>query len=49
MLAAIRDDNPVLFFEPMSLAHGAARRRAGRRGDCVPIGAARDRPARART
>ncbi len=22
MLAAIRDDNPVLFFEPMSLAHG---------------------------
>src|SRR5438067_12748410 len=22
MLSAIRDDNPVLFFEPMSLAHG---------------------------
>jgi pyruvate/2-oxoglutarate/acetoin dehydrogenase E1 component len=22
MLAAIRDDNPVLFIEPMSLAHG---------------------------
>jgi pyruvate/2-oxoglutarate/acetoin dehydrogenase E1 component len=40
MLAAIRDDNPVLFFEPMSLAHGA---REDVQGDAesVPIGQAR--------
>jgi 2-oxoisovalerate dehydrogenase E1 component len=37
MLAAIRDDNPVLFIEPMSLAHAAR----GAIGDCVAIGQAR--------
>ncbi len=40
MLAAIRDDNPVLFIEPMSLAHGPRETVA----DCareVPIGVAR--------
>jgi pyruvate/2-oxoglutarate/acetoin dehydrogenase E1 component len=37
MLAALRDDNPVLFFEPMALAH--APRGVVRLGeDCVPIG-----------
>jgi pyruvate/2-oxoglutarate/acetoin dehydrogenase E1 component len=40
MLAAIRDDNPVLFFEPMALAHSP--RSAVRLGEeCVPIGQAR--------
>ena len=39
MLAAIRDDNPVLFFEPMSLAH--APREPVDRDTCVPIGQAR--------
>jgi len=39
MLAAIRDDNPVLFVEPMSLSH--ARRAAVPAGDyVVPIGSA---------
>ena len=39
MLAAIRDDNPVLFVEPMSLSH--ARRADVPAGDyVVPIGAA---------
>jgi 2-oxoisovalerate dehydrogenase E1 component len=40
MLAAIRDDNPVLFIEPMSLAHGPREYVS----DCleeVPIGLAR--------
>jgi pyruvate/2-oxoglutarate/acetoin dehydrogenase E1 component len=40
MLAAIRDDNPVLFFEPMSLAHGP-REQVDLSLDCVPIGKAR--------
>jgi pyruvate/2-oxoglutarate/acetoin dehydrogenase E1 component len=40
MLAAIRDDNPVLFFEPMSLAHGA-REEVELDAECVPIGRAR--------
>jgi pyruvate dehydrogenase E1 component beta subunit len=39
MLAAIRDDNPVLFFEPMSLAH--APREQVTSDECVPIGEAR--------
>jgi pyruvate dehydrogenase E1 component beta subunit len=40
MLAAIRDDNPVLYFEPMSLAH--APREPLDRHDCVEeIGKAR--------
>jgi pyruvate dehydrogenase E1 component beta subunit len=40
MIAAIRDDNPVLFVEPMSLSH--ARRAEVRDGDyVVPIGSAR--------
>jgi pyruvate dehydrogenase E1 component beta subunit len=39
MLAAIRDDNPVLFFEPMSLAH--APRDAVDFEQYVPIGQAR--------
>jgi pyruvate dehydrogenase E1 component beta subunit len=40
MLAAIRDDNPVLFVEPMSLSH--ARRAEVPGGDYgVPIGSAR--------
>jgi pyruvate dehydrogenase E1 component beta subunit len=39
MLAAIRDDNPVLFVEPMSLSH--ARRAEVPGGDeAVPIGSA---------
>jgi pyruvate dehydrogenase E1 component beta subunit len=37
MLTAIRDDNPVLFIEPMSLAHAPR----GPIGECVPIGSAR--------
>ena len=37
MLAAIRDDNPVLFIEPMALAHAPR----GPIGDAVPIGSAR--------
>jgi pyruvate/2-oxoglutarate/acetoin dehydrogenase E1 component len=40
MLAAIRDDNPVLFFEPMSLAH-APREAVDLADGCVPIGTAR--------
>jgi pyruvate/2-oxoglutarate/acetoin dehydrogenase E1 component len=40
MLSAIRDDNPVLFFEPMALAH-APRGAVGTDGACVPIGLAR--------
>jgi pyruvate dehydrogenase E1 component beta subunit len=39
MLAALRDDNPVLFFEPMSLAH--APREPVDLDACVPIGQAR--------
>ena len=40
MLAALRDDNPVIFFEVMSLAHG--RRADVPAGDyVVPIGSAR--------
>jgi pyruvate dehydrogenase E1 component beta subunit len=39
MLSAIRDDNPVLFFEPMSLAHGP--REPIQSEGCVPIGVAR--------
>jgi pyruvate/2-oxoglutarate/acetoin dehydrogenase E1 component len=38
MTAAIRDDNPVLFFEPMSLAHAP---REPVSGEAVPIGRAR--------
>lgn len=37
MLSAIRDDNPVLFIEPMALAHAPR----GPVGDCVAIGFAR--------
>jgi pyruvate/2-oxoglutarate/acetoin dehydrogenase E1 component len=40
MLAAIRDDNPVLFFEPMALAHGP-REEVPAEYDAVPIGYAR--------
>ena len=40
MLAAIRDDNPVLFFEPMSLAH-ASREVVPADDSAVPIGQAR--------
>jgi pyruvate dehydrogenase E1 component beta subunit len=40
MLSAIRDDNPVLFIEPMSLAH-APRGAVGTADGCVPIGQAR--------
>jgi pyruvate/2-oxoglutarate/acetoin dehydrogenase E1 component len=40
MLAAIRDDNPVLFFEPMSLAH-APRERVDQDDTACPIGKAR--------
>src|SRR5207237_5251049 len=39
MLAAIRDDNPVLFFEPMALAH--APRELVDFGEAVRIGEAR--------
>ena len=39
MLAAIRDDNPVLFFEPMALAHGP-------REEVPPARGCADRPAR---
>ncbi|MBV9543313.1 MAG: alpha-ketoacid dehydrogenase subunit beta, partial [Chloroflexi bacterium] len=39
MLSAIRDDNPVLFFEPMSLAHAA--REPVTSGVPTPIGQAR--------
>jgi pyruvate dehydrogenase E1 component beta subunit len=39
MLAAIRDDNPVLFFEPMALAH-SPRAAVRTTDDCVPIGRA---------
>src|SRR5579859_2409698 len=40
MLAAIRDDNPVLFFEPMALAHGP-REDVPTVAEVVPIGRAR--------
>jgi pyruvate/2-oxoglutarate/acetoin dehydrogenase E1 component len=40
MLAAIRDDNPVLFIEPMSLAH-APRLSVPSGYDAVPLGEAR--------
>jgi pyruvate dehydrogenase E1 component beta subunit len=40
MLSAIRDDNPVLFFEPMSLAHGPRDAVSADDGP-VPIGLAR--------
>jgi len=40
MLAAIRDDNPVLFFEAMSLAH-APRETIPEELETVPIGVAR--------
>jgi pyruvate/2-oxoglutarate/acetoin dehydrogenase E1 component len=40
MIAAIRDDNPVLFFEPMSLAH-APRDPVSEESEPVPIGHAR--------
>jgi acetoin:2,6-dichlorophenolindophenol oxidoreductase subunit beta len=40
MLAAIRDENPVLFFEPMALAHGP-REEVPPSPDTVPIGSAR--------
>jgi pyruvate/2-oxoglutarate/acetoin dehydrogenase E1 component len=40
MLAAIRDDNPVLFFEPMALAHGP-REHVPTARQSVPIGCAR--------
>src|SRR6478672_10208052 len=40
MLAAIRDDNPVLFFEPMALAHGP-REEVSADAESVPIGTAR--------
>jgi pyruvate dehydrogenase E1 component beta subunit len=39
MLSAIRDDSPVLYFEPMSLAHGP--RGPVDSDSCVPIGMAR--------
>lgn len=40
MLSAIRDDNPVLFIEPMSLAH-APREEVAADDDMTPIGHAR--------
>jgi acetoin:2,6-dichlorophenolindophenol oxidoreductase subunit beta len=40
MLAALRDDNPVLFFEPMALAH-SPRSAVPAGEECVPIGRAR--------
>jgi pyruvate dehydrogenase E1 component beta subunit len=40
MLAAIRDDNPVLYIEAMSLAH-APREAVDTDAGCVPIGCAR--------
>jgi acetoin:2,6-dichlorophenolindophenol oxidoreductase subunit beta len=40
MLAAIRDPNPVLFFEPMSLSH-AAREEVLLSDEALPIGPAR--------
>ena len=41
MLSAIRDDNPVLFIEPMALAHAPRALVAVDDNDCVPIGVAR--------
>jgi pyruvate dehydrogenase E1 component beta subunit len=41
MLSAIRDDNPVLFFEPMSLAHAPRGPVPDGDGALVPIGSAR--------
>jgi pyruvate dehydrogenase E1 component beta subunit len=41
MLAALRDDNPVLFIEAMSLAHAPREAVASDYGDCTPIGQAR--------
>jgi pyruvate/2-oxoglutarate/acetoin dehydrogenase E1 component len=40
MLSALRDDNPVLFFEAMALAH-APREEVDREDGCIPIGQAR--------
>jgi len=41
MLSAIRDDNPVLFIEPMSLAHGPRGPVTAAGPVCVPIGSSR--------
>ena len=41
MLAAIRDENPVLFFEPMALAHGPREEVPTTSNETVPIGQAR--------
>lgn len=41
MLSAIRDDNPVLFVEPMSLAHAPRGPVAAAEPVCVPIGTSR--------
>jgi len=41
MLAAIRDQNPVLFFEPMALAHGPREDVPTSPDETVPIGCAR--------
>jgi pyruvate dehydrogenase E1 component beta subunit len=41
MTAAIRDDNPVLFFEPMSLAHSPREALDDHDAEPVPIGSAR--------
>jgi pyruvate/2-oxoglutarate/acetoin dehydrogenase E1 component len=41
MLAAIRDENPVLFFEPMALAHGPREEVPIASDETVPIGSAR--------
>jgi pyruvate/2-oxoglutarate/acetoin dehydrogenase E1 component len=41
MVSAIRDDNPVLFFEPMSLAHAPHGPVSDDDGSLVPIGSAR--------
>src|SRR5262252_4415286 len=41
MTAAIRDDNPVLFFEPMSLAHAPREAFDDHDAEPVPIGSAR--------
>ena len=48
MLAAIRDDNPVLFFEAMSLAH-APREPVSIDDEAVPIGLLKARVARSGT
>ena len=41
MLAALRDDNPVLFIEAMSLAHAPREAVESEDGECTPIGQAR--------